>query len=113
MNVNLTKASVNSNILMELALQGFNVMRLPVSWAATTPVLDNRSQWSTVDATYLKSLATIVRTVTNKGIYVVLDMHQNVLTSVSGASTFDGPTAFHSLVCIEQFQVPGSLSTIL
>eukprot|EP00937_MAST-01D_sp_MAST-1D-sp2_P001081 g1081.t1 len=57
-----------------LARWGFNVVRLGVMWQAVVP--DATGQ---VNATFLASVARIVRTLADAGIYTLVDMHQDVM----------------------------------
>ncbi len=54
-----------------LAANGFNVVRLGIIWAAVEP------QPGVFDAAYLASIAQTVQTLSDYGIYTVLDMHQD------------------------------------
>ncbi|CAM4966051.1 unnamed protein product [Rotaria socialis] len=54
---------------------GFNVIRLYTAWMGVNPKSPNE-----VDDTYLSQLSTAVSMMENKGIYALLDCHQDVLS---------------------------------
>ncbi|CAF2073205.1 unnamed protein product [Rotaria magnacalcarata] len=54
---------------------GFNVIRLYAAWMGVNPKSPNE-----VDDTYLSQLSTAVSMMENKGIYALLDCHQDVLS---------------------------------
>ena len=61
---------------------GFNVLRMPAMWSGAMPGPD------TIDAQYLATLCAGVDALGARGIYSVLDMHQDVLSSKFGG--YDG-----------------------
>ncbi|PAA52659.1 hypothetical protein BOX15_Mlig021510g1 [Macrostomum lignano] len=61
---------------------GFNAVRLGTMWAGVQPRKD------AVNATYLAVLSKIVTTLAEHGMYSIMDMHQDVLTSKYGS--YDG-----------------------
>ncbi|KAF8564612.1 hypothetical protein P879_08184 [Paragonimus westermani] len=83
---------LNRTQLMMFQSWGINVVRLGVMWAGVMP------RKNVVDFNYMKQLETIVDTCAEFGIYVLLDMHQDVLSSQFG--TYDGlPLWFVEEIC--------------
>ncbi|KAF5401387.1 Glycoside hydrolase subgroup catalytic core [Paragonimus heterotremus] len=71
---------------------GINVVRLGVMWTGVMP------RKNKVDSNYMKKLELIVDACAEFGIYVLLDMHQDVLSSRFG--TYDGlPLWFVEEIC--------------
>ncbi|KAA8957727.1 cellulase family glycosylhydrolase, partial [Mycobacterium sp.] len=68
-----------------LAANGFNVVRLGVQWAGVEP------EPGVIDYAYLASLAQTVHTLEDNGIYVILDMHQDLYSAYFGG---DGAPAW-------------------
>lgn len=66
----------------ELAADGFNVMRLPMMWAAVSPSPDE------FDEKYLSTMQIVLDRLAVQGMYGFLDMHQDVLSSSLGG--YDG-----------------------
>ena len=66
---------LNDTRLKFLQQSGFNVIRLGMMWSGVMPEADQ------VNASYLNIMQTIVRKLGDHGIYVILDMHQDVLSS--------------------------------
>lgn len=54
---------------------GFNVVRLGVMWSGVMPFRDH------INHTYLDEMLSIVDTLHLNGIYVILDLHQDMLSS--------------------------------
>ena len=73
---------LNDTKLQYLNDWGFNVVRLGVMWSGVQPVCNFTNQ------TYLNKLQEIVSKLQSHGIYVILDMHQDVISSYYG--TYDG-----------------------
>jgi len=84
----LPKAVVHEWIVSNLEEQGFNVMRIPMMWAATMPTENS------TDQLYLDNTAHVVQTMRDHNIYALLDMHQDVLSSrladSAGDTGYDG-----------------------
>ncbi len=57
----------------QLRAWGFNIVRLGVMWAGLEP------EMGVYNTTYLDNIAAIVDTLSVRGIYTILDMHQDVL----------------------------------
>ena len=68
-------AALNDDDLEALAGWGFNVVRLGVLWRATMP-----SGPGEVNATYLEEVRSLVGRLHARGIYTLVDMHQDVLS---------------------------------
>ncbi|CAF1234454.1 unnamed protein product, partial [Didymodactylos carnosus] len=66
---------LDPSYMKNLSDWGFNVIRLGIMWAGTEP------QEGVYNETYLSIMKTIVESAQNNGIYVILDMHQDVLSS--------------------------------
>lgn len=60
-----------ASFFADMAAQGFNVVRLLLSWSALEPERDQ------IDQTYLSQVRKAVDAAAANGIYVVLDMHQD------------------------------------
>ena len=67
--------------LTEMAALGFNSMRLPLSWSLLEPA---RGEFS---VRYLDRVAQVIGWARAKGIYVILDMHQNAYSRYVGRSS--------------------------
>ncbi|HUO39623.1 MAG TPA: cellulase family glycosylhydrolase [Mycobacterium sp.] len=61
-----------------LAANGFNVVRLGVIWAAVEP------EPGVIDTAYLDSIQQTVQTLSDYGIYTIIDMHQDLYSSTLG-----------------------------
>jgi len=68
-----------------LAANGFNAVRLGISWAAIEP------EPGVFNDAYLASVEQTVQTLANHNIYTVIDMHQDAYSSVFG---YDGAPAW-------------------
>ena len=66
-----------------LAAQGFNVVRVGILWEGVEP------QPGVIDYNYLASINQTIQTLSNHGIYTVLDMHQDLYAAGLG-----GPTGY-------------------
>ena len=66
-----------------LAAQGFNVVRVGILWEGVEP------QPGVIDYDYLASINQTIQTLSNHGIYTVLDMHQDLYAAGLG-----GPTGY-------------------
>lgn len=69
-------------LAQQLQELGFNALRMPAMWSGAMPGPD------TIDAQYLATLSAGVDALGARGIYSVLDMHQDVLSSKFGG--YDG-----------------------
>lgn len=67
--------SLTDDDLANLHQWGFNVVRLYTSWMGVNPTSPTE-----VDRTYLDQLSTAVSMMANKGIYALLDCHQDVFS---------------------------------
>ena len=61
-----------------LAANGFNVVRLGLDWAALEP------EPGVFDQAYLDSIAGTIQTLQTHGVYVILDMHQDLYSATFG-----------------------------
>lgn len=78
------KVLMNRTNLDSLANMGFNVMRLPMMWAAVAP-FENK-----FDEDYLQTMVGVVDSLADRGMYGFLDMHQDVMSQPTGKYTYDG-----------------------
>lgn len=67
--------SLTDDDLTNLQKWGFNVIRFYTAWMGVNPTSAND-----VDPTYLTQLSTAVQMMENKGIYALLDCHQDVFS---------------------------------
>lgn len=67
--------SLTDDDLANLQKWGFNVIRFYTAWVGVNPKSENE-----VDQDYLSQLSTAVQMMENKGIYALLDCHQDVLS---------------------------------
>jgi hypothetical protein len=65
---------------------GFNVMRLPFSWAALEPHCDPTKPIYNLD--YFEKFFEIVEHLTNKGFTIFIDIHQDLLQAAYGGNGF-------------------------
>lgn len=65
----------NETQLVNLKQWGFNVVRLGLMWSGLMPAKDY------VNQTYLDEIVTIVNNLASYGIYVIIDLHQDMLSS--------------------------------
>lgn len=65
----------NLTQVLNLKKWGFNVVRLGLMWSGVMPAKD------AINHTYLDEMASIVDTLGQNGIYVILDLHQDMLSS--------------------------------
>ncbi|TNN16846.1 Endoglycoceramidase [Schistosoma japonicum] len=89
--------NVNSTNITQLEMfknWGLNVVRLGVMWSGVKPTI------SIVNTTYLDVIENVIDLYADYGIYVILDMHQDVLSSLYGL--YDGIP----LWLIEKFKRP-------
>ena len=79
---------LDSNYMANLSNWGFNVIRLGTMWAGTEP------QEGQYNETYLSIMKNIVELANNFSIYILHDMHQDLLTSalkgLDNLSGYDG-----------------------
>ncbi|KAK4475762.1 hypothetical protein MN116_001022 [Schistosoma mekongi] len=88
------KHSTNTTQLQMFKSWGLNVVRLSVMWSGVKPTI------STVNTTYLDMIEKVIDLYAEYGIYVILDMHQDALSSLYGF--YDGIP----LWLIEKFKRP-------
>lgn len=67
--------SLTNDDLNNLHNWGFNVIRLYTSWMGVNPTSENH-----IDQEYLSQLSVIVEMMENKGIYALLDCHQDIFS---------------------------------
>ncbi len=72
----------NTTELDNLKRWGFNVVRLGLMWTGLRPTRD------TVNLTYFNEMVDIIDNLAARGIYVIIDLHQDMLSSKFGA--YDG-----------------------
>ena len=65
----------NATQVANLRRWGFNVVRLGLMWSGVMPTRD------VINRTYLTEMANIVDFLGQNGIYVILDLHQDMLSS--------------------------------
>ena len=68
------RETMNAQDARQIADWGFNVVRLGVLWAGLEPVQ------GTYNHTYLDEIETIVDTLSEEGIFTIIDMHQDLLS---------------------------------
>lgn len=73
---------LNETNIITYKTYGFNVLRLGTMWAGVMPLEKD------INTTYINTLKNIVTTLKKHSIYVILDMHQDVLSSLF--QTYDG-----------------------
>ncbi|KAH8863342.1 Endoglycoceramidase [Schistosoma japonicum] len=89
--------NINSTNITQLEMfknWGLNVVRLGVMWSGVKPTM------SMVNTTYLDAIENVIDLYGDYGIYVILDMHQDALSSLYGA--YDGIP----LWLVEKFKRP-------
>jgi endoglycosylceramidase len=72
----------NTTQLDNLKLWGFNAVRLGVMWTGLRP------DFNTVNQTYLNIILKIIDDLSQRGIYVIIDMHQDMMSTKFAA--YDG-----------------------
>ncbi|HEU4361208.1 MAG TPA: cellulase family glycosylhydrolase [Mycobacterium sp.] len=88
-----------------LAANGFNVVQLGILWAGVEP------EPGVFDDAYLASIAQTVQTLASHGIYTVLNMHQDLYSSVFGGE--GAPPWAVQTGGLSNPQLPFSLATFL
>lgn len=73
------------------AARGFNLIRLAVTWENIEPVIEKYNE------SYLKSLDGIFALAEKYGIYILLDMHQDLYSGFGGGTPGDGAPLWASL----------------
>jgi len=68
----------NSTRIKQMAQWGFNAVRLGMMWSGVEP------EEGKINVTYLQEMKSIVSELSSHGIYVILDMHQDVISSRYG-----------------------------
>ena len=66
---------LNDTELDNLKLWGFNAVRLGVMWTGLRPDIN------TVNTTYLNIILEIIDKLSQRGIYVIIDMHQDMMST--------------------------------
>lgn len=84
---------LNEDHLDNLQRWGFNVVRLGMMWSGV------EIKPYVVNTTYLDVMEKIVKSLSDRGIYVILDMHQDAISTLTGSS-YDGAP----LWLVEQFK---------
>jgi len=72
----------NPSVVAQLSEWGFNVMRMPMMWAAIQPSADE------ISSAYLSAIRNVTESMALHGVYSFLDMHQDVLSTRFGS--YDG-----------------------
>lgn len=85
-----------------LAANGFNVIRLGIIWAGVEP------QPGVYDTNYLNSIRDTVNLLADHGIYTVLDMHQDLYSSVLGGEGAPDWATYTGGAANKNYGFPGS-----
>ena len=90
---------LNDTELDNLKLWGFNAVRLGVMWTGLRPDIN------TVNTTYLNIILEIIDKLSQRGIYVIIDMHQDMMSTKFAA--YDGvPRWLVDMMPNSQFPYP-------